>query len=91
MAHKLEIRTRGDGRLTIAGPDLDVMLDGRPLEWTEVELVLKPGDIVTARLTLLRGDLSVDVDVLVALQAMADKRTEVVIADRRAEAESEGG
>lgn len=43
MAHKLEIRSRGDGRFIIAGPDLDVRL------------------------------------VLVALRAIADANTQVVV------------
>ncbi len=79
MAHELQIRTRGDGHRIVAGYDVDVILDGRPLEWTEVELILKPDRIITARLTLALSDLTVDADVLVALRALADGRTKVVV------------
>ena len=91
MAHKLELRTPDDGRRIVAGNDVEVLLDGREVEWTRVELDLRPDNVVSVRLTLLLGDLVIDADVLVALQAMADARTEVVIADRKAGAENEGG
>ncbi|KKL17026.1 hypothetical protein LCGC14_2489650 [marine sediment metagenome] len=84
MAHELKIRAhaqRGDDRRPdrlIAGFDVDVILDGRPLEWVEVELVLKPNDAVTVRLTLPLNKLTVDTDVLVVLRAMADAKTKVV-------------
>ena len=79
MAHKLEIRTRGDGGQLVPGEEVDVTLDGRPLEWMEIELILKPTHFVTARLTIPLSDLTVDADVLVALKAMADGRTKVVV------------
>jgi len=84
MAHELKIRghaQRNDDRRPdrlIAGFDVDVILDGRPLEWVEVELVLKPNDAVTVRLTLPLNKLTVDTDVLVVLRAMADAKTKVV-------------
>ena len=83
MAHKLEIRARG--KRVAAGIDAEVLLDGKLLEWTRVELVLDPDDAVTVHLRLLLNELRVDLDVLVSLQAMADARTKVVLTDSRAD------
>ena len=79
MAHKLEIRARGGGKgWPAVGFNTVVLLDGRELEWMSVELSLSPADSVSVTLKLPLRELDVDADVIVALQAMADKRTSTV-------------
>ena len=75
MAHRLQIKARRKDGQVAAGFDCEVLLDGRPLEWIDIVLTLAPADMTTVTLRLPLSELDVDANVILALKAIADKRT----------------